>query len=367
MKRASRIILIVTGTLGVLFFAGHYFVLRALKSHVERALGPNGSVTSLHLTLTAVEIDGLRVRASPAESASIAWPVEDEIRAEHVTIEPDLRSLFSDTVVVHRLVITHPYLPIVRTRNGLKLLPSLFDRSQREADDKPDEKKHDAVVHIDKIEFIDGAVDFFDATVGARLHRIRLGQIKGQLENLKLPGLDEKEDLTLHGRVPSDQGTGNFSLSGDLTPSNRDLALKLVLRDVPLIVVEPYFVKAAKAEVRHGTLQLDLDSTVKNRHLHAPGKMVLAGLELDGDGFVGLSKQVGLLLLKDRHDRVDLQFLLDGNLDDPRFSLNEQFYVRVGSALAKVLGLSVEGLGKGVGGVAEGVGGALKKLLGNDQ
>ncbi|MDB5813884.1 MAG: hypothetical protein JWM03_804 [Rhodocyclales bacterium] len=365
MKRALIIVSIVIGILAVLVFVGHYFALRALKSHVESALGPNGSVTSLQLTLTAVEIDGLRVRAAHDNGKSAAWPVEDEIRAEHVRVEPDLRSLFTNTVVVRRIVITRPYLPMLRTSKGLKILPSLFKRSEQEAEKKSEDKQSNGVVRVSEIELIDGSIDFFDATLGGKLHRIQLGEIRGQLDNLKLPGVDEEESIRLQGTVPSSQGTGSFTLNGDVTPSNLDSALKLKLHDVPLITLEPYFIKAAAARVKHGTLQLDLDSTVKKRQLHAPGKMVLSGLELDGDGFAGLSRQAGLLLLKDQRDRIDLDFSLDGNLDDPKFSLNEQFYVRVGSALANVLGLSVEGLGKGVGGVVEGVGGALKKLFGD--
>jgi hypothetical protein len=312
-----------------------------------------------------VEIDGLRVRASAASSTSMAWPADDEIRAEHVTIEPDLRSLFSGTVVVRRVVITHPYLPMLRTPGGLKLVPSLLDRSEKEAGTKTEEKATRSIVRVGTIELVGGQIDFFDATLGGKPHRIRLSEINGELNELKLPQLDEKETIKLRGNVPSAQGTGSFSLIGNITPSTRDSVLKLALRDVPLITLEPYFVKAAEARVKRGSLRLDLESAVKNRHLHAPGSMVLAGLQLEGSGFAGISHQAAILLLKDRREQINLQFALDGDLDDPKFSLNEQFYIRVGSALAKVLGVSVEGLGKGVGGVVEGVGGALKKLFGD--
>ena len=48
---------------------------------------------------------------------------------------------------------------------------------------------------------------------------------------------------------------------------------------------------------------------------------------------------------------------LDGRLDDPAFSVNENFATRMASGLAETLGVSV-------GGVVEGVGGVIKGLLG---
>ncbi len=58
-----------------------------------------------------------------------------------------------------------------------------------------------------------------------------------------------------------------------------------------------------------------------------------------------------------RDEKIEVQFTLAGRLDDPNFSLNEDFATRVASALAEKLGVSM-------GGVVEGVGGVLKGLLG---
>jgi hypothetical protein len=58
-----------------------------------------------------------------------------------------------------------------------------------------------------------------------------------------------------------------------------------------------------------------------------------------------------------RNDRIELDFTLEGRLDDPSFSLNESLSIRVASALAQKLGVSV-------GGVVEGVGGLIKGLFG---
>ena len=62
-----------------------------------------------------------------------------------------------------------------------------------------------------------------------------------------------------------------------------------------------------------------------------------------------------MLAFMSRHDRIELDFTLEGRLDDPAFSLNENFATRVASALGNVVGLSVEGVVEGVGSVVKGL------------
>jgi hypothetical protein len=50
-------------------------------------------------------------------------------------------------------------------------------------------------------------------------------------------------------------------------------------------------------------------------------------------------------------------FTLEGRLDDPNFSLNESFALKVAGGLASALGVSL-------GGVVEGVGNVIKGLFG---
>ena len=73
-------------------------------------------------------------------------------------------------------------------------------------------------------------------------------------------------------------------------------------------------------------------------------------------------------LLKDKKGKISVQFVLEGDINDPRFSLNEQFASRLGTSLAGTLGISIESLAKGVGsvggGAAKSIGESLGKLLG---
>ncbi len=68
-------------------------------------------------------------------------------------------------------------------------------------------------------------------------------------------------------------------------------------------------------------------------------------------------------------------FVLEGNINDPQFSLNQTFAQRLAFSMAKVVGVDVGGMvkdvgtlglkgGEAVGQAAKGTGGWLKRLFG---
>ena len=110
---------------------------------------------------------------------------------------------------------------------------------------------------------------------------------------------------------------------------------------------------------KRGTLDLALDARVKNQRLNAPGRLTLTDLELDSPGgvlstFAGVPRQAVLAALE-RDGRIELAFTLEGQLDDPKFSLNELFAARFAVGLAEKLGVSLGGLLQGVGSMIKGL------------
>lgn len=92
-----------------------------------------------------------------------------------------------------------------------------------------------------------------------------------------------------------------------------------------------------------------LRAKVERRHLNAPGQAVIAGLMLDGGGTLsGIARQALI-------GAMALDFILEGRLDDPPFSLNELFAARLAVGLAEKLGVSIGGVAEGVGNVVTGL------------
>jgi hypothetical protein len=81
------------------------------------------------------------------------------------------------------------------------------------------------------------------------------------------------------------------------------------------------------------------------------------------DTFMSIPTKAAIAALKDRRDQIKLDFVLDGNLRDPKFSLNESLSKKLAAGFAKALGVSAEGVAKGAGDTVKGIGNALKNLL----
>jgi hypothetical protein len=220
-----------------------------------------------------------------------------------------------------------------------------------------------------------GTLEFFDASVRRPPHRLRVEAVSAELDDLVLPALDARVRIRLAGTVRPAAGRdaardGRVSIEGWAVPATRDSRLDARLRGIDLVALQPYLLKAADAGVRAGTLDLDLASTVARDRLRAPGRLVLTGLELapSSGSFLGLPREAVLALLKDRAGRIELDFVLEGRLDDPRFSLSEDLAIRVAAGLADALGVGLGDLVRGLGGAGQraidAATGAIRGLLG---
>jgi len=112
----------------------------------------------------------------------------------------------------------------------------------------------------------------------------------------------------------------------------------------------------------------------------APGTATISNLEFvpaEGqfDTFMGLPRQAVLDFLMRNENKITVNFVLEGDINDPQFSLNQTFAQRVAFAMAKVLGVDLGGMvkdvgtlgqkgGEAVGQAAKDTGGWLKRLFG---
>jgi len=361
-KKTLIIVLLVLVAIAIAVVAGLHLATRALKSQVEQALGPDSEVAAIVVNWTSIEARGVRIRAPKG------WPAEDVLRAERIVVSPDLLGLFSARLHVPRIVVDKAYLSVLRSRDGkLHLLPGLLERPKAAVDAAA--SSPGPAFTIGTIELHHGVLDFFDATVRTPAHRTRLDQLHAKVEDLRFPDLSGRTAIQLDGTIKGVQRNGRLSINGwaELASKNSEIVTKL--QGVDLVALQPYLIKASETGVRHGALDLTMKSVVRNNRLRAPGTVTLTGLELaPGSGglgtFMGVPRQAVVAALKNRKGQISVDFTLEGDLNDPKFSLNESFMKHIGTSVAETLGISIEGLTRGVGGAAEGLGGMMKKLFG---
>lgn len=218
-----------------------------------------------------------------------------------------------------------------------------------------------------------------DATVTQPPLKIRLEQIQATVHDVVVPALTGKTRFDLAGVLKSAQRDGAVTIVGWAETATKDSSVKTTLRTVDLVALQPYFIKAPDTGVRKGTVDLDLKSSVRKNRLNAPGKLTISGLELaPAKGafgtFMGVPRDAVVAFLENQDNKIAVNFVLEGDINNPQFSLNETLTTRLASSMAETLGVSLGGVATGVealgrkgveaaGTAGKGVGGAVQRLF----
>jgi len=114
------------------------------------------------------------------------------------------------------------------------------------------------------------------------------------------------------------------------------------------VPLQAYLVREGEAGVRRGSLRLDLQSDLTGARLNARGRITLSELRLAparglANTFLGVSHSIVLAALKDRGDKLTLDFTLTGDIDQPDFSLKKALGTKLAYSLAETLGVSLAG------------------------
>ncbi|MDR0441718.1 MAG: DUF748 domain-containing protein [Candidatus Accumulibacter sp.] len=363
--RRPLILLLLVAVLGIGGFAAWQYGLGSLKTLVEQALGPRGEVREIQVGLRGVEIFDLRVRAPNA-----SWPDKDELRARRILVTPDIFDLLTGNLSISSIGVEGVYLALLRTKKGeMQIVPGLLDQPP----DATDATKSAGTTSLDigRITLSDGVVEFYDESVRAKTVKLRIEQLEAAIGKLRVPELAGPTNLKVDGVIKGNQQDGRLAIEGTLDVAAKTYGVTTRLRGVDMTLLQPYLIKAAETGVRRGTLDLDLNASVAENKLRAPGALTLTGLELSAGSstFMGIPHKLAAGLLEDKKGRISLKFVLEGNLDDPRFSLNEHLAARLGSSLTEMLGVNLKSLTKDIGGdsaktIGDSIGRALGKRLG---
>jgi hypothetical protein len=226
----------------------------------------------------------------------------------------------------------------------------------------------------------DGVVELFNYMVAPSPVKVRLEQIQATVRNVAVPGLTGKSQFDLDAVVKGIQQDGRAKIVGWVEIASKDSSVKTELRSLDLVALQPYLTQASDARVQRGSVDLDMHSEVRNKRLRAPGTVVISDLEFapsrdTSEMFMGVPRSVVVNFLKNRDKKIAINFTIEGDINNPQFTLREALATRLAAGLAELLGVSIRGLAEGVGtlgrkGVeamgeaAKGLGGALQQLFG---
>jgi hypothetical protein len=376
-SRITLIVAIVIAALVVLAFAGLYALQREAKARVEAALAPIGTASRIDVAfwLTSVELTDVRLKPPPD------WPTADMLHAQRITITPDLRALLSHHVHVREIHVSDFTMTVLRRQNGsIEILPNLRREMEAANGASPGASPASAASGgtglpteklIDHIVLDNGAFVFYDRSVSNPPWRVTVSDAHANVDHVHLPALDEPTHIAVSGALKGPAHTGHVSFDGTMRLASKDSQTHTTLRGVDIVMLDPYLLKkaGAKANVTGGTLDLDLTSTVRGYHLHAPGTVTLHHLQLAEsddplDSFLSIPTRAAVAALKSHKGDITLHFVLDGDLHDPKFKLNESVMTELRAGFAQALGVSAQGVAQGAGQTAKGIADALRNLFG---
>ncbi|NPT43223.1 DUF748 domain-containing protein [Paraburkholderia sp. 1N] len=370
MSKGKRWAIAVGGALLVMIVAvvgALQFAQREVKERVIAALGPLGSAQSIQVGLTSVHLTNVLLKAPPG------WPAGDPLRADEITLTPDIRDLLARRMHIRSVVVRGFDIAVLRTKDGtIRLVPNLresVNKSDEEAAGPPTTTPREKLV--DHISFEQGNFHFYDMTVGPPAFKVTVSNANATVDHLHLPALTEPTNVSVTGSIKGPTHTGTVSFDGWIKIATKDSQTTSTLRGVDVVMLDPYLLKKAggKVQVTGGTVDLTVESTVRNYQLHAPGTVTIHHLQLaDSDNpfdtFMSIPTKAAIAALKTHNGDINVHFVLDGDLRDPKFSVQEGLMKRLSAGFANALGVSVEGVAKGAGETVKGLGNALKNLLG---
>jgi hypothetical protein len=371
MKRWQTIALGFFLLLGIGIAMSYRLGAQMLQAKILAALGPASRLSALRVNWFSVELIGLSIAAPKG------WPNARAFEAERVVVVPDLRSLLSDRIRISSIVVDKPYLSVLRVPGKLVMVPSLTE--------SPAGKRRDnagyAVV-ISKIELKNGTVELYDSTVTRPPLKTRIEDVHADIADVTAPATG-KTRFEVAGIVKGIRRDGAAKLSGWVGPGGRDSSSRITLDGADLVALQPYLVKEHEARISKGSLDLDLDSTVRNHNLDGQGTVVLKHLEFAPssgflDTFMGLPRNAVISFLKDNNDAIEVDFVLKGNTRQPNFALNESLSTRIATGMAGQLGVSIKGVAEGIGtagrkgleeasSLVEGISASIKGLFSGNQ
>ncbi|MEH6354776.1 MAG: DUF748 domain-containing protein [Marinobacter sp.] len=180
------------------------------------------------------------------------------------------------------------------------------------------------IFRIGELQLDNADVDYTDRTLKPEL-TTRFGQLQGNLSGLSnIP--PQQGRVSLKGKVNQ---VGNLNLSGTVatlgTDQKSDLVLNLENLELPRL--SPYSGRYLGYGIAGGKLDLKLDYELQGTRINASNQIILNRLELGqavaSDQAVDVPIKLGLALLRDGNNVIELNVPVNGDLADPEFQMGK--------------------------------------------
>jgi hypothetical protein len=335
------------GIIAVLF-AGGYFVLsffavEVIQSEIQKVVPPGFTVTEIkvkptHLSIRGIQYEGLHTRKRYLQI--------DELR-----IYPAILSFLKGPLRIREFMVLQPSFFFSRTREGAFVGPwTAMEKAEKKevSGEKESKEKEPTVIRIDRFRIRKGSLEFEDGKIGEPPAQIKMRDFYLDIKEVQFPMISAHSPIEFKGKMMGKTKEGDLSTKGWMDFKTMDMETSFKAREIDVKTFEPYYRKRVSAEIDSGYINMDAKIAVKKKIIDAPVQLELDDLHIkkeEGTVFWIPAKTVASLL-EDRKHRIQVQFQVKGNLDNPKFSLQEAFLIRVGVSLAAALGIPIKIVGE---------------------
>jgi hypothetical protein len=277
----------------------------SLESQRRRLTGSFGGSAGIH-SLHCLDAEG-----------------EDLLKWDSLQLDGMQGSLAPLALDVEAVALTRFYSRIVVAKDGSLNLQHLYTRVPKGKE--PQAGASAGEVHPVRI----GALTMQDGTLAFADHHVQ-GGYAATLFNLggRVTGLSSEEnrfaDLDLRGNL---ENRSPLRITGQINPLRSDLYadLKVSFTDIELPPMTPYSGTYLGYAVERGKLYLDSNYRIVNRKLDSRNRVFIDQLDLGksipSDRATNLPVRLAVALLKDRKGEIHLDLPVQGQTDDPQFSV----------------------------------------------
>lgn len=339
-----------------------------LKTQVEKTLGENVKAAAVSISWGKVTVEDLTFLRDGQTVGKV----------KAVNIKADFMSILKNKLSISKVEVDEPYFKLLIDNKGNLLLPIAMPEEKMGKEKEREKKKEiqevpttkeSMPVEIKTLIVQGGKIDFEDRSM-ARPVLLTFEDVRIDVKNIVYPFVNQWAEYEVSSQLAGGSQKGSINTTGKTNFMNEETKVKTVMKNIDLALLRPYIEKKGDAGIERGFINMNMEAGVVKKHIKAPGAMAIRDLQLSSSGgvsgtFLGIPRSMALSFLKNNNNEISLNFVLEGDLNNPRFNIRENLATRLSVGMANKLGVSVTGAGETVaGGSSKVIEGTIKTLKG---
>src|SRR4030043_454619 len=367
---------ILVGILFILVIGGYFvlssYAVKFIQPRLQKGMGPGFILAEMKPKTTYLSVRGIQYEDPDSKQRFF--------EIEEVRIYPSLLSLLKKSLRIKEITIVQPSFFYYRSREGVIVGPWVTMKKEKdregvseevkkkgneEISEEGEKKKVEPIpIQINRVRIQRGAVDFEDRKVGDPPAQFRLRDLDFEIKNIRYPLTNYHSPIELKGKVKGMNQEGRIDMEGWIDLKTMDLETSLKIREIEVEIFKPYYRKKVSVKIDSGTMDMESQIALKEKKIDAPGVLDFVNLHIqEGGGTVfWIPAETLTSLFKKKRNQVKVPFHVKGDLEDPRFNLQETFLTQIAFSLTEALGLPIKSLGGGVGGTGKGAEGWMEGI-----